>query len=142
MIGPVQLLVVGFDPEAEMRGEILAELERLSEAGIVRVLDVLIVSKGDDGLIAVIDASEDGIAATLTGLVDEDGDGVPDSVAGIDDPNVLVVADEIPPGATVAIVLLEHLWALGLKGAMQNTGGMLIAESWIDPLELEAVGLA
>ncbi len=66
---------------------------------------------------------------------------MPDSIAGIDDPNVLVVADEIPPGATVAIVLLEHLWALGLKGAMQSTGGMLIAESWIDPLELEAVGL-
>jgi hypothetical protein len=142
MIGPVQLLIVGFDADAEMKGEILAELDRLSEAGIVRVIDVLIVAKGEDGLIAIIDAREDGIAATLTGLVDEDGDGVPDSLAGIDDPNVLVVADEIPPGATVAIVLLEHLWALGLKGAMQNTGGMLIAESWIDPLELEAIGFS
>lgn len=142
MIGPVQLLIVGFDEEAQMRGEIIAELERLSEADIVRVIDVLIVSKDEDGLIAIIDANEDGIAATLTGLVDEDGDGIPDSVAGIDDPNVLVVADEIPPGATVAIVLLEHRWALGLKGAMQNTGGVLIAESWIDPLELEVVGLS
>jgi hypothetical protein len=142
MIGPVQLLIVGFGEEAEMKGEILAELERLSEADIVRVMDVLIVAKGEDGLIAIVDANEDGIAATLTGLVDEDGDGVPDSVAGIDDPNVLVVADEIPPGATVAIVLLEHRWALGLKGALQNTGGMLIAESWIDPLELEAIGLS
>jgi hypothetical protein len=142
MIGPVQLLIVGFDEDAELKGEILAELERLSEADVVRVIDVLIVSKGEDGLIAVVEASEDGIAATLTGLVDEDADGIPDSVAGIDDPNVLVVADEIPPGATVAIVLLEHRWAVGLKAAMQNTGGLLIAESWIDPLELEAVGLS
>jgi hypothetical protein len=142
MIGPVQLLVVGFGPEAELKGEILAELQRLSEADIVRVLDVLIVQKGEDGLIAIVEASEDGVVATLTGLVDEDADGVPDALVGIDDPNVLVVADEIPPGSTAAIALLEHRWALGLKQALSGTGGALLAEAWIDPLELEAVGLS
>lgn len=142
MIGPVQLLLVGFDPDAELKGEILAELQRLSEADVIRVIDVLIVSKGQDGLIAIVEASADGVAATLTGLVDEDADGVPDALVAVDDPNVLVVADEIPPGATAAIALIEHRWALGLKQALQGTGGQLLAEAWIDPLELEAVGLS
>ena len=142
MIGPVQLLLVGFDGDFEPDGSVLAELNRLSEADIIRVIDVLVVSKGEDGLIAVIEASEDGVVATLTGLVDENADGVPDALAGIDDPNVLVVADEIPPGTTAAVALIEHRWAIGLKQAMQGRGGTLLAEAWIDPLELEAVGLA
>jgi hypothetical protein len=142
MIGPVQLLLVGFDGDFEPDGSVLAELNRLSEADVIRVIDVLVVSKGEDGLIAIVEASEEGVAATLTGLVDEDADGVPDALAGIDDPNVLVVADEIPPGTTAAVALIEHRWAVGLKQAMQGRGGMLLAEAWIDPLELEAVGLS
>jgi len=141
MIGPVQLLLVGFDGSAEPDGSVLAELQRLSEADIIRVIDVLVVSKSEDGLIAIVEASEDGVVATLTGLVDEDADDVPDALAGVDDPDVLVVADEIPPGATAAVALIEHRWAIGLKQAMQGRGGTLLAEAWIDPLELEAVGL-
>ena len=44
-MGPVQILVVGFGEGAEFKGEALAELQRLSEADIVRVIDLLVVHK-------------------------------------------------------------------------------------------------
>ena len=47
-MGPVQLLVVAFDGP-DFRGEVLAELERLRESDVVRVIDLLVVHKGADG---------------------------------------------------------------------------------------------
>lgn len=48
MIGPVQVLVVGFD-QPTFSGEVLAEFTRLREAGIVRLIDLLLVSRTEDG---------------------------------------------------------------------------------------------
>jgi hypothetical protein len=143
MLGPVQLLVCGFDPEAEMRGEILAELGRLSDAGTIRVLDVLVVRKEDDDTVSIVEANEGGsVVAVLTGLHgDEQAADLPPEYEDIDDADVWFPADEIPAGSTAALALIEHRWALGLKQALRGTGGALIAESWIDPLDLQAVGL-
>ena len=49
-LGPVQLLVVGFD-RPDFSGELLAELERLRESDVVRVLDLLVVHKDADGVV-------------------------------------------------------------------------------------------
>ena len=49
-LGPVQLLVVGFD-RPDFSGEVLAELERLRESDVVRVIDLLVVHKGADGVV-------------------------------------------------------------------------------------------
>ena len=47
-MGPVQVLVVGFD-RPSFSGEVLAELTRLREAGIVRLVDILLVARAEDG---------------------------------------------------------------------------------------------
>src|SRR3954471_24750288 len=49
-LGPVQLLVVGFD-RPDFSGEVLAELERLRASDVVRVIDLLVVHKGADGVV-------------------------------------------------------------------------------------------
>jgi len=56
-LGPVQLLVVGFD-QPDFSGEVLAELERLRESDVVRVIDLLVVHKGADGVVRRLDHSE------------------------------------------------------------------------------------
>jgi hypothetical protein len=141
-LGPVQLLVAGFDADAELKGEILAELERLSEQGILRVIDVIVVRKEEDGAITVIEADETGsITAVLTGLHGDDTDAAPDADYGAGDADIWFPADEIPPGTTAAVALIEHVWAIGLKRALQGTGGELLAEEWVHPLDLQAVGL-
>ena len=57
MIGPVQVLVVGFD-QPKFSGEVLGEFTRLREAGLVRLIDVLLVSRSEDGTLDTLEASE------------------------------------------------------------------------------------
>jgi len=148
-LGPVQMLIVGFDG-ARFEGRILAELERLSEQGIVRLLDLLFVAKGEDGTLSALEASELGaegaaeLGAALGTLIGLDGAGVGGGEPEEDpfDPDeVWYAADAIPPGAAAAIVLLEHRWAIPLREASQAAGGELLAEAWIHPLDLAAAGL-
>ena len=66
MIGPVQVLVVGFD-RPTFSGDVLAELARLREAGIVRLVDLLLVSRSHDGTLQTLPTSAEG-QADLGGL--------------------------------------------------------------------------
>ena len=65
----------------------------------------------------------------------EDGHLIPDAEAWY-------VADVIPTGSTAAIVLLEHLWAIPLRDAIVDAGGVALADEWIHPSDLIAAGLA
>jgi Family of unknown function (DUF6325) len=150
-LGPVQMLVVGFDGN-RFEGRILAELERLSAINVVRVLDLLFVSKDESGAVTALEASDLGVdpsgepgkhLATLIGLAAE-GDDSGEPEPGDDEydlDQVWFVADEIPAGTAAAIVLLEHHWAIGLREATQAADGELLAEAWVHPLDLAAVGL-
>ncbi|MGH8824731.1 MAG: DUF6325 family protein, partial [Jiangellaceae bacterium] len=65
-MGPVQVLVVGFD-RPTFSGEVLAELTRLREAGIVRLIDILLVARAENGTIETV-APPDGMPTDLGGL--------------------------------------------------------------------------
>jgi len=147
----MQLVVFGFEG-GEPRGEVLAELQRLAAQDIVRLVDVLAVRKAEDGAVQILEAHtvEDGelagVLGTLTGLRAEadDGSGIPPSHAeqiGAEEEEIWFVADAIPPGTAAAIALLEHRWAIPLREKLQGLGGQMLAESWVHPLDLEAVGL-
>jgi len=69
VIGPVQVLVVGFD-QPRFSGEVLAEFTRLREAGIVRLIDLLLVSRTEGGALETMTAPE-GFAADLGGVAAE-----------------------------------------------------------------------
>jgi uncharacterized membrane protein len=160
-IGPVQLLVVGFD-EPDFRGEVLAEITRLRESDTVRLIDLLVVHKQSDGsierlqrsdldaagaqefgetvgaLIGFGAAGEEGIEAGMeAGAV-----AIAESGGHVIDPDEMwYVEDAIPPGSAAAIALIEHRWALGLRGSIRDAGGRLLTERWIHPADLVAVGL-
>jgi hypothetical protein len=65
-MGPVQVLVVGFD-RPTFSGEVLAELTRLREAGIVRLVDLLLLSRAEDGTFETL-APPDGVNADIGDL--------------------------------------------------------------------------
>jgi hypothetical protein len=151
--GPMQLVVLGF-AGGEFRGEVLAELERLAEHDIVRLVDALMVRKNEDESIELLEIAqglggggEPGVVVgRLTGLTAE-------AEGGVDQPSaaerleavaedVWYVADAIPPGTAAAVALLEHRWAIPLRTALQGAGGQLLEESWVHPLDLEAIGLS
>jgi hypothetical protein len=143
--GPVQILVVDVG-DAEPTGEVLAELQRLAEHDIVRLLDLMVVRHHGDGQMEALEvtATPDGGAkvAVLTGLHGGDNGDGPPPAASEQEQDMWYVADAIPPGKTVAIALLEHRWAIGLREAMRSRGSELLAEAWVHPLDLVAVGLA
>jgi hypothetical protein len=132
--GPVQVLVVGFD-QPKFTGEVLAEFVRLREAGIVRLVDLLLISRTKDGTIETLEAPE-ALAADLGGLAAEllsQPEGAEDeaAVAELDPAATWSLADAIPVGGTAAVALIEHLWAAPLSEAIQRAGGTLLEETWL-----------
>jgi uncharacterized membrane protein len=133
VIGPVQVLVVGFD-QPTFTGEVLAEFTRLREAGLVRLIDVLLVSRSEDGTLETLESPE-AAAADLGGLAVEVL-GQPENAsqaeaAEIDTAAMWSLADAIPAGGTAAVALIEHVWAAPLSAAIQRAGGSLLEETWL-----------
>jgi uncharacterized membrane protein len=161
-IGPVQLIVLGFS-QPNFHGEIIAELERLRESDMVRVIDSLAVYKDDDGELEVehlSNLSEDQAIelgtkiGALIGLGIEGEEGMEaGAIAGAEqveaDGGVNVFTEEegwdiledIPNGSAAALILLEHHWAVPLRDAIARAGGFRLSDGFISPLDLVEIGL-
>ena len=141
--GPVQLLVVGFD-RPRFSGGVLAEFERLRESDVVRVIDLLVVHKGADGVVRRLHHSDlaegaGAVAGALIGLGPTSGEAEHD---GLGDEGEFWSLDEaIPDGSAAAVALVEHRWAIGTRDAMRAAGGVAVADAWIHPEDLIAAGL-
>jgi hypothetical protein len=145
--GPMQLLVIGFG-DTEPTGEIAAELQRLREHDVVRLVDLLVVAKDADGEVAAIETTDlsateaeqlGAIASALIGI--GEGDDGPDPADLRLGNEVWFVADAIPPGTTAAIAVIEHRWAIPLRDAIMHRGGIPLADAWIHPSDLVAMGV-
>jgi hypothetical protein len=128
MSGPVQVLVVGFE-EPSFSGEVVAELGRLGHAGIVRLVDVLLVRRDDDGTFETLDppqAFDPELGRVATAIL---GDGA----EGPDDGDGWSLADLVDPGSIAAVALIEHTWAGPLVEAIGAAGGRPLGEMWLSP---------
>ena len=160
-IGPVQLIVLGFD-HPEFHGEIIAELERLRESDTVRVIDALAVHKDAAGEIEVAHLSnltdEEAIelGSTVGALIGLGIEGEESMEAGaragaeaaaehgvhaFSDEDAWDVLEEIPNDSAAALLLLEHHWAVPLRDAIVRAGGFRISDGFISPLDLIGIGL-
>ena len=157
-MGPVQLLVVGFEG-GEFEGEILAELDRLRENDIVRLIDLVFVRKDADGKVEKILRSDlspeeaEAFGATVGALIGfgaagEEGAelGAIEGAAALEDGHVFdeevwYVDDAIPNGTAAAVALLEHRWAIPLREGIRRAGGFHLADAWIHPADLVGIGI-
>ena len=160
-VGPVQLIVLGFS-HPEFHGEIIEELEKLRESDTVRVIDALAVHKDADGEIEVVHLSnltkEEAIelgskVGALVGLGIEGEEGAEvgaeagaqaaaeQGVQAFDEEEAWDVVGEIPNDSAAALLLIEHHWAVPLRDAIARANGFRIADGFISPLDLVAVGL-
>lgn len=156
-MGPVQVLVVGFGEDAEFKGKALAELKRLSETDIVRLIDLLVVRKNVDGSVDKVEIADDAELAKLGavagalmgfGAAGEEGAEVGAEVGAAalaegmySEEQVWYIADAIPVGMTAAVAVLEHRWAIPLRDAIRGAGGVALADEWIRPEDLIAAGI-
>jgi uncharacterized membrane protein len=151
--------VIGFG-QASLPLDFVNQLRRLRDDGIVRLVDAVFVAKdehGDMTEIRVTDfskeeavllgtlagalfgfgaAGEEGavLGAVAGGLASEGGE------FGLDSDDVDEIADRIPRGTAAAFIMLEHLWAIGLKESLRNTNGVVIAHGWLTPAMLIEMG--
>jgi len=161
-IGPVQLIVLGFS-HPDFHGEVIAELERLRENDMVRVIDSLAVYKDAAGelevehlsnltedeaielgskigaLIGLGIAGEEGAeAGALEGAEEVEAAG---GVNVFTEEEAWDVLEDIPNDSAAALILLEHHWAIPLRDAIARAGGFRISDGFISPLDLVEIGL-
>lgn len=158
-IGPVQMLVVGFEG-AEFKGEIVAELNRLKGEGIIRVIDLIAVRKDEEGNVETLHTSDlspdeamefGAVAGALIGLGAAGEEGAEaGAIAGaeamedgqvFDEENVWYAADAIPNGTAAGVALIEHRWAIPLRDAIMRAGGIPLVDEWIHATDLIAAGM-
>ncbi len=157
--GPIQMLVVSFEG-SQFRGEILPVLRRLREHDIVRLVDLLVVTRDESGDIQALQQSDldadeaqefGAIVGALIGLgAAGDAGARAGAKAGaaamrhgveFDDEAVWDVAERIPAGSSAAIALLEHRWAIPLRDGILRASGTSVVDAWIHPADLVAIGL-
>lgn len=120
-LGPVDYLIVEFPVGTQnFTGEMADELLRLVESGTIRVLDVLILQKGEDGLVEAHELDEidgfDEIRALEANVAE---------ILAADD--VLMLAEAMEPGSVAAALVWENVWAAPFASAARRAGGQLVA---------------
>jgi hypothetical protein len=124
-LGPVDYLVVEFPAGAKnFTGEMAAELLKLVDAGTIRVVDVLILDKNEDGSVDVTELSDveelgelEAVETQLAELLAAD--------------DVAHLAAAMEPGSTAGVLIWENLWAAPFASAARRAGGQLIANGRI-----------
>ena len=119
-LGPIEIIVVGF-PENQFTGEIAPALADLVESGIVRIVDLVFIAKDDDGEVAAIELNEldDAISESYLTLVEE-----LDALIGEED--IEDFGEQLEPGSSIALLVVEHVWAKSFADAVANSGGVLV----------------
>src|SRR5712691_3031040 len=137
MPGPLQIIAVSLGPGVSLQRQVLAEVDRLQGRGVLRLLDLLFVAKNeDDAIQRLVAAEDDDFGALLSGIVPLDGADLPEPAAdngspGFDLADARALAESLPPGTTMAFLLIEHSWAQPLFDAIAETGGALLGEGFL-----------
>jgi hypothetical protein len=157
-IGPIQALVIGFPSNDLFEGRIAEELERLSDVGQIRIIDAVFVMSEDDdvSVLSVSDLDDDQRAelraavGALVGLGVAGGEGAElgAELAASLDPDTSVaeavaaeLLDELPAGSSALVLAIEHLWAVPLRDAVRDAGGVVLAHRSITAEDLISFGM-
>ena len=140
-LGPIDLVLFAYPPDAPMTGEAADLLLDLVEQGIIRVLDVMFVQKNEDGTFSGFEAKDLNAESVGDFTV---FDGASSGLLG--DADAAMAADAIDPGVAAVMILYENKWAAPFAAAVRRNGGVLIDNQRIpheDVVEaLEAIDAA
>ena len=158
--GPLQLFVIGFtDPQLD--GSVLEALEDASNAGLIRVVDLLGVYKDEEGNVLAAEMSEltedeaisygawvgaliglgaGGEAGAEMGAIVGAVSAMDEYEYGLDEEALSTIAEDIPAGGAGLMLVVEHQWMIPMRDAMRAQGGILIAQDFLNPETLIAFG--
>ena len=140
---PTQLLLYAFPPGADFEGRLVGALERLESGGALRILDALFVMRDaeSDELVAVDPMVGGGgmVVSLLEFRLDPaKRRQATERALGTDagGEKLRELEKELEPGAAMAALLVEHVWARGVEDAVSRTGGTPLASEFIDATAL------
>ena len=129
--GPIQLMAAGFADGADLSG-ILDEVDRLHGRGVLRLLDLLVVRKNDDGSVTRISIEDDDLGDLFATVTTLEADRLFGLLEGAAAAEARELAEPLPPGAALAFLLIEHRWARSLVGSIAEAGGVILGEGFVD----------
>lgn len=163
-MGPLQLLLFGFE-DFRATGDIARELEALSDAGTIRIVDARLLAKeSEERLVAVrvtdLDQAErDDLKAAAAALVGFGAGAVLGGASGaaagamlaseaamevgdtgLDDDDLEAIADGMEPGDALLLLLIENVWATGLRDAIRASRPVFFRQDYVTPAGLVALG--
>jgi len=126
-LGPLEYIVVGFEGN-RFTGQILAELRAAQDKGIIHVIDLFAIKKDEQGNVSALE---------LSSLSDEEatelGPLAGDLMGILAQEDIDQVAADIPNNSAAGLLLFEHTWAIGLKEAIKNAGGVAVTGGFVAP---------
>lgn len=119
-LGPVEYLAVRFEGN-QFRGEIVPALNELIDSGMIRVIDLAVVSKDEAGSVTIFEASElPGDLAAALEILDLELPGM------LSEEDLMMVANDLPPNCTAATLLFDNVWAARFARAIRDANGEVL----------------
>jgi uncharacterized membrane protein len=158
--GPMQLVVIGFGSNDRFSGEIIEELDWVRDTRQIRLIDALFVARSDAGELLAVAESDLTIDESLEfgavvgallgfGMAGDDGAeagavagalSIAENNYGVGIDMLETLASDIPPGTSALLLLIEHTWAIGLRDAVRNAGGIVLSQAMLTPEALMLAG--
>ena len=121
-VGPIEVIVVEF-PGNRFNGKIIPELRKLVDAGTIRIVDGLMMSREEGDAITILEIDQvtgDTDLAALAELFDT-------MDALISDEDIESLSETLEPNSSAAILVFENTWAIPFRDAVVDSGGILAA---------------
>ena len=120
-VGPIEILVISF-PGNEFNGDVAPALGELVQSGLIRVIDLVFVTKDAAGDVAALELSElDEATSTAFRPHVEDPSGM------LSEEDIEDLGADLATNSSAAILLFEHVWATRFRDAVVDSGGELVA---------------
>ena len=120
-LGPVDIVVIGFPPDAPKTGEAIPLFIDLVDRGVIRVLDVLMVQKGADGSVAGVEITDLGEGYEELRVFEGARTGM------LGDEDAVTAGDALEPGEAAVLICYENAWAAPFATAVRRNGGRMLA---------------
>jgi hypothetical protein len=119
-MGPIDYLMVEW-PGRQPNGEVAPHLIDLVDRGLIRILDLIFLAKGEDGSVEVLELGELPALAQFAGA----------SAGLIDDEDLEEAAAVMEPGTSAGLLVYENRWAAPFAIAVRRSGGQLVSSGRI-----------
>ncbi|HET7455568.1 MAG TPA: DUF6325 family protein [Solirubrobacterales bacterium] len=123
-VGPIDYLLIEWKGR-QPNGEVAPVVIDLVDRGLIRILDVVFVTKDEDGNVAVLELADLGGEVTELAVFE----GASSGLLGDDD--VAQAGDVLEPGTSAALLVFENTWAAPFVSAVRRSGGELVASGRI-----------